>query len=269
MSRISKTFKRLQREGRKALIPFITAGDPNLATTEKLVAVLEKAGADIIELGVPFSDPMADGPVIQKASERALKKGVTLQQILSLVKKVRKKSQIPILLMGYYNPVFIMGEENFASCAFVAGVDAVLIVDLPPEEAGGLRKALRKNKIDLIHLLAPTSDEGRIVKAAKNGSGFIYYVSLTGVTGAKLKVTASGAPAAEISDQLKRIRKHTKLPLAVGFGISTPEQARELAKIADGVVVGSALVKIIASKKGGSSLFPKVSRFVSSLRKVL
>lgn len=245
------------------MIPFLTAGDPNLSATERLVTTLEQAGADIIELGVPFSDPMADGPVIQKASERALKKGTTLSRILSLVKKIRKKTQIPILLMGYYNPVFIMGHENFARRASEAGVDAVLLVDLPPEEAGDLRKSLRKNKIDLIHLLAPTSDEERIVKAAKSGSGFIYYVSLTGVTGAKLNITA------EISDQLKKIRKHTKLPLAVGFGISTPGEARQVASVADGVVVGSALIKIIASTGSKPSLFPKVFRFVSSLKKVL
>ncbi|MBI2338999.1 MAG: tryptophan synthase subunit alpha [Deltaproteobacteria bacterium] len=269
MSRISKTFKRLQKEGKKALIPFITAGDPNLAVTEKLIDTLEEAGADIIELGVPFSDPMADGPVIQKASERALKKGTTLLQILSLVKRVRKKTRIPILLMGYYNPVFVMGEENLSARAREAGVDAVLVVDLPPEESGGLRRALKKNKIDLIHLLAPTSDKERIVKATKGASGFIYYVSLTGVTGAKLKITASGAPAAEISDQLKLIRRYTQLPLAVGFGISRPEEAARVADIADGVVVGSALVKIIGSTGKSPSLLPKVSRFVSSLRKVL
>ena len=269
MSRIKGTFRNLQRAGKKALIPFITAGDPSLSVTEKLVDTLEKAGADIIELGVPFSDPMADGPVIQKASERALKKGTTLAQILSCVEKIRKKSQIPILLMGYYNPVFVMGHENFANRAVQAGVDAVLIVDLPPEEAGDLRKCLRKRKIDLIHLLAPTSDEERIVKAAKSGSGFIYYVSLTGITGAKLNITTSGAPVAEISNQLRSIRKHTQLPLAVGFGISTPAQARQVALAADGVVVGSALVKIIASSGTGSSLFLKVTRFLSSLRNVL
>lgn len=262
-TRISKTFTRLKREGRKALIPFITAGDPNLSVTEKLIYVLEEAGADIVELGVPFSDPMADGPVIQAASERALKKSVTLTQILALVKKVRKKSEIPILLMGYYNPVFVMGHEKFSRLAGEAGVDATLVVDLPPDESKDLKKALRKNKIDLVHLLAPTSDDERIKKASKSGSGFLYYVSLTGVTGARLTITN------EIKGQIQRIRSYSSLPIAVGFGIAKPDQARIISRVADGVVVGSALVKIIAREGRGKTVTRKVDRFIHLLRKAL
>lgn len=263
MSQITQTFKRLKKEGKKALIPFITAGDPNLSVTEKLIYTLEGAGADIIELGVPFSDPMADGPVIQAASERALKKKVTLKQILSLVSKVRKKSKVPILLMGYYNPVFVMGPEVFAQAAGRAGVDAVLIVDLPPEEAGDLKRFLKKNKIDLVHLLAPTSDQDRIKKAARSGSGFLYYVSLTGVTGAKLTITR------EIKNQIQKIRKQSRLPIAVGFGISRPDQARKVASHADGVVVGSALVKIVEREGRKKNLHKKVDLFINSLRKAI
>lgn len=262
MGRISNTFARLKKEGRKALIPFITAGDPSLAETEKLIFSMEEAGADIIELGVPFSEPMADGPVIQAASERALKKGATLSGILGLVEKVRKKSQIPILLMGYYNPIFIMGHDVFAKKAAKAGVDAVLIVDLPPEEAAPLRSELKKNKIDLVCLLAPTSDDGRIQKAARLATGFIYYVSLTGVTGAQLTMTA------EIGDQIRKIRAKTKTPIAVGFGISRPDQAKHLSKQADGIVIGSALVQLIA-KQTQKTRQTAVLRFLRAMRQAL
>ncbi|HBF13935.1 MAG TPA: tryptophan synthase subunit alpha [Deltaproteobacteria bacterium] len=261
MSRISKTFRQLKKEGRKALIPFITAGDPSLKETEKLIFTLEKAGVDIIELGVPFSDPMADGAVIQAASERALKKKVTLSDILNLVARVRKKTQIPILLMGYYNPIFVMGEETFAQKAAQSGVDALLIVDCPPEESHSLRKALRIHSIDLVYLLAPTSDEKRIKLATQNASGFIYYVSLTGVTGAKLQVTD------EIKAQVDKIRAVKKIPVCVGFGISTPNQAAQIAPLADGVVIGSVLVNLIFHKTHGSQTnHTKVHQFISKFR---
>lgn len=263
MSRIAAKFRKLKKEGRKALIPFITAGDPTLAVTEKLIFTLEEAGADIIELGVPFSDPMADGPVIQAASERALKHKITLEDIFKLVTRVRKKSEVPLLLMGYYNPLFVMGHDVFAKKASAAGVDAVLIVDLPPEEARPLRQDLRKNKINLVHLLAPTSDESRIQKAAKSGSGFLYYVSLTGVTGATLTIST------EIKDQIDRIRKNSSLPIAVGFGVSNSQHVQKLAPYADGVVVGSALVKIIASLGKSPSVYKNVGRFIQSLRKAI
>lgn len=263
MSRITRTFDRLKKERKKALIPFITAGDPSLAVTEKLIYTLEKAGADIIELGIPFSDPMADGPVIQASSERALKKKVTLDKILSLVKKVRKKSEIPILLMGYYNPVFSMGHDKFASRARSSGVDAVLVVDLPPEEAKPLKKSLRKNRIDLVFLLAPTSDAKRIKTVISRASGFIYYVSLTGVTGAKLKIDS------DLAKMLKKIRQDSSLPVAVGFGISSPHQAGKISKLADGVVVGSSLVKLIAKKVSKKFPYQSIHRYISSLKSAI
>ncbi len=260
-SRITKKFVSLRKEGKKALIPFITAGDPTLAQTEKIVYALEEAGADIIELGIPFSDPMADGPVIQASYERALKNKITLNDVLGLVKKIRKKSQITLLLMGYYNPIFVMGCAAFAKQAGESGVDAVLIVDLPPEEAGELRGELKKNNVNLVHLLAPTSDAPRITKAVKSGSGFIYYVSLTGVTGATLNVTP------EIKNQIGLIRRQTSLPIAVGFGVSTPEHVSRLAPYADGVVVGSALVKIIAAVSGKKDGLSRISRLIAGLKK--
>jgi len=267
MNRISQKFKTLRKANKKALIPFITAGDPDLRTTEELIYTLEKSGADIIELGVPFSDPSADGPVIQAASERALKNKVTLDGVLNLVSRVRKKSQIPLLLMGYYNPLLQMGLETVAAKAAKAGVDAFLIVDLPPEESGDLRKELKKQDIALVHLLAPTSDETRIKLAAKSATGFIYYVSLTGITGAKLNFNSA------IGTQVEKIRQHTKLPIAVGFGISKPEDVKKIAPFADGVVVGSALVKLIAensrTQKDCKKLTPAVEKFVSALKKPL
>jgi len=262
MSRIATQFRQLRREGKKALIPFITAGDPNLQTTERLIYCLEKAGANIIELGVPFSDPMADGPVIQASSERALKHKVSLTQILKLVAKVRRKSNIPILLMGYYNPIYVMGMSVFAKKAALAGVDAVLVVDLPPEEGRPLRQHLRKQGIDLVFLIAPTTNLKRIQKIVRVASGFIYYVSLTGVTGGRLN------DLREVKEQIKLIRQSTNVPVAVGFGISTPKQAKILSRDADGIVVGSALVKLIHdySKK---DLQAKVSQYISSLRRAI
>ncbi len=269
MNRLRKRWIRLRREGRKALIPFITAGDPSLAATGSLVIALEKAGADIIELGVPFSDPMADGPVIQKASERALAKGVTLKKVLRLVREIRTKrylapfGQIPILLMGYYNPVLAYGLRAYARDAARVGVDATLIVDLPPEESGDLDRELRKVGIDLIYLLTPTSDAGRIRKVARRARGFIYFVSMTGVTGASLKSDA------EIRRKVLQIRRQTKVPVVVGFGISNPVQAGRIARLADGVVVGSVLVDLIA--RGGSigRLSSRVGGFFSKIRRVV
>lgn len=264
MNRITKKFADLAREQKKALIPFITAGDPDLETTESLILELEKSGADIIELGVPFSDPSADGPVIQAASERALANKVNMDDVLKLVSRIRKKTQIPLLLMGYYNPMLQMGLQVLASKAAKAGVDAFLVVDLPPEESAELGAALKKENIALVHLLAPTSDEERIIKAAKSATGFIYYVSLTGVTGAKLNFNSA------IGDQIQRIRTHTSLPIAVGFGISKPDDVRKVAPFADGVVVGSALVKLIAeNSKNKNQLQKTVSKFISSLQKGL
>ncbi len=259
MSRISNKFNQLKREGRKALVTFITAGDPDLPFTERIVPEIAAAGADIIELGVPFSDPMADGPTIQLSSERSLASGTDLASILAAVKNIRKGCDVPILLMGYYNPVFVFGLERFCREASAAGVDGVLLVDLPPEEADELVRCARRSSIDFIPLLTPTSDSSRFAKVKKIGSGFIYYVSVAGVTGARSTV------AADIGGMVEMIRATASLPVAVGFGISTPEQAFEVSKLADGVVVGSALVKLFEQFEG-EELARKVTEAVRSLK---
>lgn len=259
MSRINSKFEQLRRENRKALITFITAGDPDLAFTERLVPKMAAAGADIIELGIPFSDPMADGPTIQLASERALAGGANLKSILASVKNIRKSCDVPILLMGYYNPVFAFGAERFCSEAASAGVDAILLVDLPPEEAGDFIRLADKSSINFIPLLTPTSDASRIDKVKKGGSGFIYYVSVAGVTGARSSM------ADDIGSMVEMIRLETSLPVAVGFGISTPQQAGAVAKLADGVVVGSALVKLFEQFKG-DELVQQVIESVRNLK---
>lgn len=241
----------------------MTAGDPNLSATKRLIGALERGGADVIELGIPFSDPMADGPVIQRASERALAKGTTLKKILSLVREVRRKSAIPILLMGYYNPILAYGLKEYARDAGHAGVDATLVVDLPPEESAELDRELKKAGIDLIYLLTPTSDAERIRLVARRARGFIYFVSITGITGAKLKSEE------EIRRKVAEIRKQTPLPIAVGFGISKPEQAAKIAKFADGVVIGSALVSLIAGSSSSGRLGPAVERFARRMKSAL
>jgi len=259
VSRIAEKFAALAQRGEKALITFITAGDPDLATTEKLIPLMERAGADIIELGVPFSDPMADGPTIQLASERALAAGTTVAKILAMVKSVRHHSQVPLLLMGYYNPIFVYGPEKFLADAAAAGVDGVLLVDLPPEEAGAFKSMADRNGVNVIFLLTPTSDKARLDKVAKFGSGFIYYVSVTGVTGARQSVAGS------VIDAVGEIKSKVRLPLAVGFGIADPEQAGRVARVADGVVVGSAIVKLFETHSG-KALEESVTDFVASLK---
>jgi tryptophan synthase alpha chain len=259
-TRIEETFDKLKIKGDKALITFITAGDPDLGTTKELVIEFERRGADIIELGVPFSDPMADGPTIQASSERALGGGTNLRQVLNLVKDIRKESQIPIILFGYFNPIFIYGIERFAQDAKRVGVDGVLVVDLPPEEADDLKICTGDRGLDLIYLLAPTSDKKRMRLVSTRTSGFVYYVSVTGVTGARAKLakTAKGF--------INKIRRFTSLPICVGFGISTPAQAAEVSRWADGVVVGSAIVKVIGDNIGSKSLVRRVGDFVASLK---
>ena len=259
MGRIADRFAFLKERNDKALITFITAGDPDLVTTERLILTLEQAGADIIELGVPFSDPMADGPTIQKSSERAIAAGTTLPKILAMVKSVRRASQVPIILMGYFNPIFLYGPDRFAEDAVAAGVDGVLIVDLPPEEALGLKKSCASTGLDVIFLLTPTSDDDRIAKVAQMGSGFLYYVSVAGVTGARTDIAVNA-----FSD-LEKIKKCVGLPVAVGFGISDPEQAGRLAGVADGVVVGSAIVKLFESHEG-RELEERLAAFVNALK---
>jgi len=240
MSRIKSAFDRLNAEGRKALIPFITAGDPDAALTLPLLHTLVEAGADVIELGVPFSDPMADGPTIQRASERALAKGMTLRKVLQLVVEFRKTDdKTPIVLMGYANPIEAMGLEKFGAAAAQAGVDGVLVVDYPPEEAANFGAAMKANAIDPIFLLAPTSNAERIAQVAEIASGYVYYVSLAGVTG-------SGALNVEaVAERLPAIREKTGLPVGVGFGIRDAATAARIAGIADAVVVGSRIIEEI------------------------
>ncbi len=250
MSGLSEVFLK-----RKALITFITAGDPNLSTTEKLIYQLEKAGADIIELGVPYSDPLADGPVIQASHLRALKKNVSLADVFKLVSKVRKKTQIPICFMLSYNLVHAYGIEKFYQDAEKTGVDGVIVPDLPPEETEDQRP---KTKVDTIFLAAPTSTAERLKLVADKSSGFIYLISVTGITGKREKL------AEDLQNLVSRVRKYSKLPVAVGFGISKPSQAAEVAKIADGVIVGSAIVDLIAKRK-----IKLVAKFVSSLRRAI
>lgn len=240
MSRIAATFTRLNTQGRKALIPFITAGDPDPASCVPLMHALVSGGADIIELGVPFSDPMADGPVIQRASERALKHGVSLRDVISWVAEFRKtNSETPVVLMGYANPIEAMGADNFVKTAKAAGADGVVVVDYPPEEAEQLVATLDSAGLDTIFLLSPTTSDARLKQVAELGRGYLYYVSLKGVTG------AANIDVADVAQRLARIRSHTKLPVGVGFGIRDGETARNIAQVADAVVIGSRLVQEI------------------------
>ncbi len=247
MSRIEERFTELRKEGSKALIAYLTAGDPDLETTREIILALDSAGVDIIEIGVPFSDPTADGPIIQAASYRALQAGATLTGILEMIEAVRQVSEIPVVLFGYYNPILSYGNERFARRAREAGVDGILVVDLPPEEAGELRQYTDPAGIDFISLIAPTTTDERIRTIANSSGGFLYYISITGVTGtAKPKVS-------DIQRDVRRIRAITDLPVAVGFGISTPEQARDIAPHADGIVIGSAVVRLIEEDAGANN----------------
>lgn len=260
MGRIEDTFAALKQQGRTALVPFITAGDPDLKTTELLLHTLVENGADIIELGIPFSDPMADGPTIQASSQRALESGTTLPGILEMVGRVRQHTNTPIVLMGYYNPVFRYGPERFSVDAASAGIDGLLLVDLPPEEACEIQGLLQREGIALITLLAPTTPEERQKKLAAAGEGYLYYVSMTGVTG-----TQNVDPDA-IAAAVSTLRTYSSVPVAVGFGITTSADAEAVARFADGVVVGSALVKIIAEHAAQPELQDRVAEFVSALR---
>jgi len=242
MSRIADTFKNLQAQGKKALIPFVTAGDPNPGMTVPIMHTLVGAGADIIELGVPFSDPMADGPTIQRSSERALKHGVGLKHVLGMVREFRTTNRTtPVVLMGYANPIEAMGYAAFAEGAQVAGVDGVLVVDYPPEESKPLTDLLKAHGIDSIFLLAPTSEDSRMEQVGRMATGYIYYVSLTGVTG------AANLDLQQVTARLPQIRSHIRLPIGVGFGIRDAQTARAIAAISDAVVIGSRLVQEIES----------------------
>ena len=259
MNRIDSAFQRTRERGEKTLIAYVMAGDPTLEDTEAYVLVLAQAGADVVELGVPFSDPIADGPVIQQAAERALRSGTTLKKILAAVRSLRTKTQIPLVLMAYYNSVFRYGEAAFCRDAVAAGVDGLIVPDMPPDEAGTIHPLAEAAGLDVIFLLAPTSTAKREAAVARLSRGFIYYVSLTGITGAKL------TDKADVEKKVREIRRYTQTPVAVGFGIATPEDAREVARIADGVIVGSALVKIIAA--GGHPVVTKrLTAFTRSLK---
>ncbi len=258
--RLETTFQRLRDKREKALIAYLMAGDPGLAETEQLVLALEQAGADIIELGVPFSDPIADGPVIQQAAERALKSGTSLRKILDSVKSLRQRTQVPIVLMLYYNSIHAMGCKEFCNAAKTAGVDGLIVPDMPPDESGPLKGPADAAGLPLIFLLAPTSTTDRRKLVAKESHGFVYYVSLTGITGAKL------SNVGDVQDNVKKLRKVSTSPVAVGFGVATPEDAARVSKIADGVIVGSAIVKRIASHQQDPAMVGHVAEFVRSLK---
>jgi tryptophan synthase alpha chain len=260
--RIQTTLDRLARASRSALVPFFSVGDPDMDTTGKAILAAVDAGADIIELGVPFSDPIADGAVIQAASQRALAAGSSLPRVLELVTQLRKRTDVPFILFGYYNPFFRYGVERFARDAKTAGADAVLCVDLPPEEAGPLVHACREYGLDRIFLLAPTSDVARMKVVAKVASGFVYFVSVAGVTGARTQ-----APTG-IDELVARVRSVVRLPVGVGFGISTPEQAAAVASYADLVIVGSALVRTMHDA-GAAGAVEACRAFVGGLRGAL
>jgi tryptophan synthase alpha chain len=258
MNRIEQTFKRLKGRRQAALIPFIMAGDPDLKTTEVLAVRMAQRGADIIELGVPYSDPLADGPTIQAASQRALQNGVNLKSIFSLARKLQGIAS-PLVLMTYFNPIFRYGLQAFASDCQRSGIDGVIVPDLPPEEAGPWIKEARKFEVDTIFLAAPTSPEERIRLVSQVSRGFIYYVSITGVTGVRGNLPEELAPA------VRRIKERIRKPVAVGFGISTPEQAKEVSGFADGVIVGSAIVKIVEEEGKNDQLAERVGDFIASL----
>jgi tryptophan synthase alpha chain len=263
MSRIAATFAALAKDNRKALIPFITAGDPEPALAVPLMHALAQAGADVIELGVPFSDPMADGPTIQRASERALKHGVSLRNVLEYVAAFRQTDQTtPVVLMGYANPIEAMGYENFADAALASGVDGVLVVDYPPQEAAQFAALLAARNIDAIFLLSPTSTDMRIREVARYARGYVYYVSLRGVTG------AANLDVGEVAKKLPEIRAHIKLPIGVGFGIRDAETARKVAQVADAVVIGSRLVQEIESS-ARDRVLDNISKLVKDIRGAL
>jgi tryptophan synthase alpha chain len=263
MSRIQATFEQLAKNRRKALIPFVTAGDPDPQLTVPLMHALVQSGADVIELGVPFSDPMADGPVIQRASDRALKHGVGLDRVLAFVREFRAVNKAtPVVLMGYANPIESMGVERFAAEAQKAGVDGVLVVDYPPEECASFAALVRSHDMDLIFLLAPTSSDARMAQVAKLASGYLYYVSLKGVTG------AGHLDLAEVAQKIPRIRKQTNLPVGVGFGIRDAATAGAVAEFADAVVIGSAIIQQMEGAAAGEQVL-QAGRFMLQIREAL
>jgi tryptophan synthase alpha chain len=264
MNRIDKKFLELKKKEKNGFIAYITAGDPTLAITKKLILSLEKSGVDIVELGIPFSDPLADGKINQAAAQRALKNNVSLSEIIGMVKEIRKKTQVPIVFFSYFNPIYRLGFKNFCKKAKEAGVDGTLAVDLPPEEFNEYKRLMDKNNIKTIYLTAPTSTKKRIKLISGYSTGFVYCVSRTGVTGKGKMVKR------EVAALVKQVKKHSSLPTAVGFSISTPSQAKSIAKIADAVVVGSAIVKVIEKNvKNSRKLIDEVTKFTKSLVKAV
>jgi len=260
MTRITERFKRLKSEGRKAFIPYITAGDPDLATTESLLLALADAGADVIELGVPFSDPMADGPVIQRASERALKNPIGVADILPVVERVRERSDVPVLLFTYFNPLMQFPAANVGEELKRAGLDGALVTDLIPEEAADFVAGMRRADLDTIFLVALTSTDERIKLIAEHSSGFIYVIARTGVTGMRENIWS------EVRKLVERVRRHSNLPIAVGFGISKPEHVRDVWSYADGAVVGTRLVLEIENNLGTPQMVEKVAQLARELK---
>ncbi len=261
MNRLDALFSRLKDKNEAALVAFLTLGDPDLATTAALVRAVIENGADIVEIGVPFSDPTADGPVLQKASEIGLRQGASLNRALEMVAELRRDSETPIVLYGYYNPIFHYGTERFARDAKQAGIDGLLVVDLPPDEAGELLQWTKPEGVHFVCLLAPTSNEARVRKVVRHAAGFIYYVSVVGVTGVRPMQADSVRPAIE------KLRRATKVPIGVGFGITTPEQAKEVAAFADAAVVGTAIMRIVDQHRSEPTVaLAEVGKFVRGLK---
>lgn len=262
-NRIDDVFARLRERGEKALIPYVMAGDPDVATTEEWLLAAASAGADLLEIGIPFSDPLADGPVLQRAAERALARKITLGDVLALVGRVRAKTATPLILMTYYNLIFQYGDERLAHDAAAAGVDGLIVPDLPPEEADSLASAARAADVHLIFLVAPTTPPARIAAIAARASGFLYYVSLTGITGSKLP------PLEEVERRVRAIKRLSRLPVAVGFGVSTPDEAARIARVADGVIVASALIKRLQEEPDPAKRAHVLTAYVASLKQAL
>jgi tryptophan synthase alpha chain len=260
MNRIEKKFMALKRKNKKALIVFITAGYPSLSITKRLILEFDKIGVDIVEIGVPFSDPLADGPVIQESSQVALRNKVTLGKILGLIKELRKLTDIPLVLMTYYNPIFCFGERIFIRQARVAGVDGLIIPDLPPEEGRTLMQLAHKNQLAVIYFISPTTSRLRMKHIAGISRGFIYYVSLTGVTGPRAKLPS------DLQKQIRAVKQITAKPVCVGFGVSSASQVRKIYQIADGVIVGSAIIKKIKQNLKRKDLIERVSRYIRGLK---
>ena len=259
MNRIVAKFAQLKSAGKRAFVVYIGAGDPNLATTGQLAVAFDQAGVDVLEIGVPFSDPLADGLVNQLAAQRGLESGTTPPKILEMIQLVRKQSELPIVLYIYYNLIHKVGSEKFNAAAAKAGVDGLLVLDLPPEESDNYEALMQKAGLCHIYLVAPTTPDDRIEQIVKRGSGFIYYISREGVTGMQSQI------ATNLASQVAKIRSYTSLPIAVGFGISNPGQAKLVAQEADGCVVGSAIVNQIAARGHSPTLVSEVSQFVKSL----